>query len=141
SALLTAFRSRATPSTTPAAATTTTKRRIGFRIHQEPIEKEIDRLSHHFDRVECRIVEGVIGTLDESQCGRHAERVELRVKVDARLCGNRPVICAVDEDRRREALRDVRRGRCGRDVLWCRLSLREEPGRGLRACEWVDADA
>ncbi len=98
---------RTTTSLTPAAAATPAKRRIGFRIHHEPIEEEIDRLRHHFDRVECGIVERVIGTLNEGQCGRHAEGVELRVKVDARLRWNRAVIGAVNKDRGRETLGDV----------------------------------
>src|SRR5213075_192915 len=40
-----------------------------------------------------------------------------------------------------EARADVARRRSGRDVLRRRLSLREEPGRDLRARERIDADA
>jgi hypothetical protein len=80
----------AAPSPTPTA--TAAKRRIGFRIHQEPIQEQIDRLGHHLDRIECSIVEGVIGALNKCQRRRRAEGVELRKKVDARLASRKPIV-------------------------------------------------
>src|SRR5215510_15715417 len=84
-------------STTPAAATA--EGRIRFRIDDEPIQEEVDRLRHQLDGVGSGVVEGVVGALNERHRRRHVERAELREEVDARLHGNRPVVGAVNEDR------------------------------------------
>src|SRR5215475_11651953 len=93
----------------PATATTAAKRRIRLWIDEQPVEEEIDRLRHDFDGIERAVVERVVCALNERQRGRHAERVEFGPEVDARLHRHRPVVRAVDEDRRREALRDIGR--------------------------------
>src|SRR5262245_37849187 len=66
-----------------AASATATKAGIWFRIDDQPVEEQIDRVRHNLDGIECVVIECVRGALDGCNRCRHAGGVQLREELDA----------------------------------------------------------
>src|SRR5262249_34692957 len=96
----------AATATTPAssAATETWIRR---RMHDQPIDEEVDRMRHDLDGVERGVIECVSGALDQRERRRHSGGVELTEEIDAGRHWHRRVGRTVNKDRRREGFANV----------------------------------
>src|SRR5262245_61709743 len=109
----------ATPSLPAATASTsaTTETRIGLRIHDPPIEEQIDRMRLDFVGVGRVVVECVSGALNRGDRCRHTGSGQLIEEIETRRQRHGCVCRTVNEDRRSEGFANVFRRAGGFDHL------------------------
>ena len=105
-----------------------TERRIRFRIDEQPIEEQIDRLRHHLDGIERAVVERMIGALNRASASMARRAAWSLVKKSTLDCtGTVPSSVPWMKIVGAKLVADVSRRRCRRDVLGRRLALGNRP--------------